>query len=67
MLNVSLIGYKTVEYTGTEIEPNKTKQVDVNLEETVLTLDQEVVVIGDKPLMDVEETQSKRTVTQRRY
>jgi len=62
-VKISLIGYTTVEYTGIEIEPNKTKQIDVNLEETVLTLNQEVVVIGDKPLMDVEETQSKRTVT----
>jgi outer membrane receptor protein involved in Fe transport len=62
-VKISLIGYTSVEYTGIEIEGNKTKQIDVNLEETVLTLNQEVVVIGDKPLMDVEETQSKRTVT----
>ncbi len=62
-VKISLIGYTTVEYTGIAIESNKTKQIDVNLEETVLTLNQEVVVIGDKPLMDVEETQSKRTVT----
>jgi outer membrane receptor protein involved in Fe transport len=33
------------------------------LEETVLTLDQDVVVIGEKPLMDPEETQSKRTIS----
>jgi outer membrane receptor protein involved in Fe transport len=62
-VTISLIGYTTVEYTGIEIEPNKTKTIDVKLKETVLTLNQEVVVIGDKPLMDVEETQSKRTVS----
>ena len=62
-VTVSLIGYTAVEYTGIEIEPNKTKTIDVKLKETVLTLGQEVVVIGDKPLMDVEETQSKRTVS----
>ncbi len=62
-VKISLIGYTSVEYTGIAIESNKTKLIDVNLEETVLTLNQEVVVIGDKPLMDVEETQSKRTVT----
>ena len=62
-VRISLIGYTSVEYTGIEIEPNKTKLIDVNLEETVLTLNQEVVVIGEKPLMDVEETQSKHTVT----
>ncbi|MCU0342852.1 MAG: TonB-dependent receptor [Ignavibacterium sp.] len=62
-VDISLIGYKTVQYTGIRIEPDKTIEFDVKLEETVLTLDQDVVVIGDKPLMDVEETQSKRTVT----
>ena len=62
-VDISLIGYKTVQYTGLEIEANKTKELDVKLEETVLTLDQDVVVIGEKPLMDVEETQSKRTIT----
>ncbi len=62
-LEISFIGYKTVQFTGIEIEANKTKQLDVQLEESVLTLEQDVVVIGDKPLMDVEETQSKRTIS----
>jgi len=62
-LDVSLIGYKTFQYTGIEIEANKTKQLDIKLEETVLTLDQDVIVIGDKPMLDPEETQSKKTVT----
>jgi len=62
-IDISLIGYKTVQYTGIQIENNKTIELDVKLEETVLTLDQDVVVIGEKPLMDVEETQSKKTIS----
>jgi outer membrane receptor protein involved in Fe transport len=62
-VEVSLIGYKTLQYTGTIIEPNKTKHLDIKMEETVLTLEQDVIVIGDKPLVDVEETQSKRTIS----
>ncbi len=62
-MQVSLIGYKTMEYTGLKVEPNKTLQIDVKLEETVLTLEQDVVIVGDKPLVDVEETQSVRTVS----
>ena len=62
-IEISFIGYKTVQFTGMDIEANKTKQLDVDLEESVLTLGQDVVVIGDKPLLDVEETQSKRTVS----
>lgn len=62
-LEISFIGYKTVQFTGVEILPNKTKHFDIEMEESVLSLGQEVVVIGEKPLMDVEETQSKRTIS----
>ncbi|MBE0571413.1 MAG: TonB-dependent receptor [Ignavibacteriaceae bacterium] len=62
-VDISLIGYKTYQFTGTKIESNKTTMLDVKLEETVLTLEQDVVVIGEKPLMDVEETQSKRSIS----
>jgi len=61
-VEISFIGYKTIQFTGLAIEANKTKQLDLKLEESVLTLGQDVIVIGDKPLLDVEETQSKRTV-----
>lgn len=62
-VEISFIGYKTVQFTGIQIEQDRTKQLDVDLEESVLTLEQDVIVIGDKPLMDVEETQSRRTVS----
>ncbi len=61
-LEVSFIGYKSVQYTGTKIEAGRTKQVDVQLEESALTLNQDIIVIGEKPLLDAEETQSKRTI-----
>ncbi|MEO8399214.1 MAG: TonB-dependent receptor, partial [Ignavibacteriaceae bacterium] len=62
-VEISFIGYKTIQFTGFEIEANKTKELEVNLDESVLTLEQDVVVVGDKPLLDVEETQSKRTIS----
>ncbi len=62
-MKVSFIGYKEVQYTGTKIDAGKTKQFDIKLEESVLTLNQEIVIIGDKPMLDVEETQSKRTIS----
>jgi len=64
-VQVSLIGFKTVEYTGIQIEANKILRIDVKMEETVLTLDQDVVVVGEKPLVDVEETQSIRTISRK--
>src|SRR3989339_679326 len=33
-IEISFIGYKTVQFTGMDIEANKTKQLDVDLEET---------------------------------
>ena len=62
-IDISLIGYKTFQFTGIEIQANKVTELNANLEETVLTLDQDVVVIGDKPLLDPEETQSKKTIS----
>ncbi len=62
-VDVSLIGYKTFQYTGIKIDDGKTTKLNVKLEETVLTLEQDVVVIGEKPLMDVEETQSRRNIS----
>jgi predicted nicotinamide N-methyase len=48
-VDISLIGYKTFQFTSISIEANKTTQLDVELEETDLTLEQDVVVIGAKP------------------
>jgi outer membrane receptor protein involved in Fe transport len=62
-IEISLIGYKTLQYTGVVVESNKTTFLDVKMEESVLTLEQDVIVIGDKPLVDIEETQSKKTIT----
>jgi outer membrane receptor protein involved in Fe transport len=63
IVEVSLIGYKTVQFTGIQIVAAQNKKIDVLLEETVLTLGQDVVVVGEKPLLDVEETQSKRSIS----
>ena len=62
-VEISFIGYKTMQFTGTKIEADKTKELDVQLEESVLTLSQDVIVVGEKPLLDVEETQSKKIIS----
>jgi len=62
-IEVSFIGYKTLQYTGINIDANRTLSLNIKLEETSLTMAQDVVVIGDKPLVDVEETQSKKSLS----
>ena len=62
-VEVTLIGYKTMQFTGIKILANKTTSLDIVMTETVLTMEQDVVVVGDKPLVEVDETQSKRTIS----
>ncbi len=62
-VEVSLIGFKKMQFTGVKIESGKTTRIDVPLEETVLSMEQDVVVVGERPLLDVEETQSKKSLT----
>jgi len=61
-IDVTLLGYKTVQYSGIDIGEGKTVELSVKMSESVLALGQEVVIIGEKRLFDVEETSSKKTV-----
>ncbi|NOZ03884.1 MAG: TonB-dependent receptor [FCB group bacterium] len=57
-VEASIIGFKVMLQTGIKIRPRQTTTLDFSLEETVLTLGEEVVVVGEKPLFDVDETSS---------
>ncbi len=57
-LEVSYVGYKTVKKTGIQVRGGDTVVVNIAMEEAAISLGKEVVVIGKKPLIDVEETQS---------
>ena len=63
-LEVSLLGYKVVQFTSFKVEAGKTATFTAKMEETVLSIGQDIVVIGEKPLFDIEETASKRSVGQ---
>ncbi len=63
-VEVSLLGYKLVQFTNIKVEAGQTATIRAKLEETVLALDQDVVVIGEKPLFDIQETASRRNVNQ---
>ncbi len=62
-LSFRLLGYKVVEQTGFEVTAGSTAVVNMKLQETALSLGQEVVVVGEKPMMDVAETQSVKTIS----
>jgi len=62
-LEITYIGYKVVQKTGVGIKPGQTLQLDFELEQTALALGQEVVIIGEKPLMQINETGTVRTIS----
>jgi outer membrane receptor protein involved in Fe transport len=62
-LMFSIIGYTPVQRTGVVIKAGETLEINQDLGETVLTLGQEVTVIGAKPLFNIEQTSSSRNVT----
>jgi hypothetical protein len=57
-VEVSMIGYKVLLQTGIRVNVGKTTYIDFFLEKTVLSFGEEVLVIGDSPLFDVNETAS---------
>jgi outer membrane receptor protein involved in Fe transport len=57
-LQVSYIGFKTVEYTNVKVIQGEKKEWNIQLKITSFTVDQEIVVIGDRPLLDIEMTSS---------
>lgn len=60
-IEVSMIGYKIQLRTGIKIAPGETKNLDFQLEESVLAYGQEIVVVGQKPLLEVDKTASEMT------
>ncbi len=63
-LEVTLLGYKVYQFTNVTVERGKTYTFRARMEETVLTIGQEIVIIGEKPLFDIEETASRRNIGQ---
>ncbi len=61
-IEVSMIGYKIILNTGVKINSNETTTLNFNLEETVLSFGEDVIVMGKKPLFDVDETSSMSRV-----
>jgi len=62
-IEVSFIGYKLKQITGILIEADKTLDYNIQLISTTLALGQEIEVIGKKPLMDLRETSTARSLS----
>lgn len=62
-LRVEVEGFRTVEFTDLKIDGDENKEFNVVLKSTSFTVDQEIEVVGDRPLLDIEQTSSSHIVS----
>src|SRR5687768_10602551 len=55
-IEVSYIGYGKTLFTGIKLKEGEVKQLNVKLGSQTVNVEQEVVIVGEKPLVDVEES-----------
>lgn len=60
---VSMIGYKLHLHGGIELKENDNIRMDISLETTVLSFGEDVIVVGEKPLIDASSTASSVSVS----
>ncbi|RMG41645.1 MAG: TonB-dependent receptor, partial [Methanobacteriota archaeon] len=62
-IEVSYIGYKVIRRTGVKVEAGKRITLNFEMESTELALGQEIVVIGKRPLLELDETSTVRSMS----
>jgi hypothetical protein len=63
IVQVSAEGFKTVEYTDLTVSSDEKKEFNIILKSTSYSVDQEIEVVGDRPLMDIEQTSSSHIIS----
>ena len=63
-IEISYIGYQKTQVTGVKIKAAESKVLDIHLAVTNVAIDQDVVVIGKKPLIDIESSKSTSSISQ---
>lgn len=62
-IEFSYIGYERKLFTGIVVKPNETTILNTTLGMQALTSDQEVVIVGERPIFDVEKSNSSAKVS----
>ena len=62
-MQVTAEGFKTTEYTDINIVYDEKKEFNIVLKSTSFTVDQEIEVVGERPLMDIEQTSSSHFIS----
>ena len=59
----SIIGFETTQFTGIQVADGQTTALSASLDEAILSTDEEIIIIGEKPLLDVEQATSTSTIS----
>ncbi len=62
-VSISYIGYEKLVLTGIKIAKDEVKILDINVGQAVLAFEQEVVIVGERPLVDIEQTKTERKIS----
>lgn len=62
-LEFTIIGHTSVQRTDIRVVDGQTLEINQDMGETVLAIGQEVVIVGEKPMFNLEETSSRRSVS----
>ncbi|MDX1438852.1 MAG: carboxypeptidase-like regulatory domain-containing protein, partial [Rubricoccaceae bacterium] len=61
-VQASYVGFETKQYTGIAIRDGETTTLDIDLAEAILQTEGEITVVGERPLVDVEQSSSAYTI-----
>ncbi|GDX47361.1 hypothetical protein LBMAG25_01790 [Bacteroidota bacterium] len=61
-IECSYMGYEKMLFTGIKFKEGETKLLNIEMKTSAFTLDQNIVIIGQKPLIDVEDAKSVKQV-----
>jgi len=62
-IKVSYIGFDTKLFTGIAVIKGQTTTLDLDLDEAVLSTSDEIIIVGEKPLLDVEQSSSAVSIS----
>ncbi len=62
-IQVTSIGYEKQLLTGIRLEPGERRLLDLKLKSTSVLFSEAVTIIGEKPLVDIEDARSSSTLT----
>jgi outer membrane receptor protein involved in Fe transport len=63
-IEISYIGYSKTQLTGIKVKAGETRTIEVEMIPTSVSIDQDIVIIGKKPLLDVDAARSGTTISQ---